>query len=182
MVTEKWKIRSFIFRAATILLTAYCFLLTANAQIDEPPPDAAPPPPKTIPKEEKKLLDSERDLKKRTQLSLKLLDEHLLKAESFSEQSAFQKSLNEIGYYQAILENALGFLNLRDNNSGKVDNNFKRLEIGLRKVIPRLEILRRGMPYNYGYYVRELQKVVRETRAKALEPLFDDSIVPQTKN
>ena len=181
MVNSKWKIRTFIFRASVMLFTAYCLLLTAQAQVDEPPSDAAPPPPKSIPKDEKKSLDALTDLKKRTQLSLELLENHLVKAEQLGGQNDFQNSLNELGNYQAILENALNFLNSRDDGGNKVDNNFKRLEIGLRRTVPRLEILRREMPYSYGYYVRELQKVVRDARSKALDPLFSDSVVRQKK-
>ena len=173
-------------RAQHFLVFHFCFFtfffllaVSARAQVDEPPADVAPPPPIVIPKEQKKILDAEKDLKKRTQLSLKLLDEHLLKAEEFTAQNQFQQSINRLGNYQAVLENAYNFLKMRDNGSGKVDDNFKRLEIGLRKTVSRLEVLRREMPFNYGYYVRELQKVVREIRGKALEPLFDDSIVRQ---
>lgn len=179
MVNGKWKIRVFIFRASVILLTAYCSLLSAQAQIDEPPADAAAPPMNVIPREERKSLDDVKDLKKRTQLSLELLENHLLKAEQLGTQNDFRGSLNELGNYHAILENALKFLNSRDDGGNKVDNNFKRLEIGLRRTIPRLEVLRREMPYSYGYYVRELQKFVRDIRAQALEPLFSNDVVKQ---
>lgn len=182
---QKWKmdiklgnIFSKIFQVVILLLAVNGFLLVAKAQTDDPP-DAAPPPMKVIPKDERKLIDSEKDLKKRTQVSLDLLDAHLLKAEQLSTQSDFQSSINELGNFHAILENVLNYLNSRDDGGNKVDSNFKRLEIGLRKTIPRLEILRRGMPFSYGYYVQKLQKFVREARAKALEPLFDNSIVPE---
>lgn len=179
MENGKWKIRSYIFRAATILLTAYCLLLTVSAQADEPPKDAAPPPMKSIPKDERKSIEAEKDIKKRTKLSLDLLETHLSKAEQLTDQSEFQNALAELGNFHAILENILDYLNRRDDHSDKVDNNFKRLEIGLRKTIPRLEIVRRGMPFNYGYYVQQIQKSVRDARSKALDPLFGDSVIRQ---
>ncbi|MGI8470160.1 MAG: hypothetical protein ACR2N3_17095 [Pyrinomonadaceae bacterium] len=181
MVNGKWKILSFIFRAATILLTAYCLLLTVSAQTDEPPKDAAPPPMKAVPKDERKHLEAEKDIKKRTQLSLDLMETHLSKAEQLTAQNDFQSALDELGDFHGILENALNYLNSRDDGGNKVDNNFKRLEIGLRKTVSRLEILRREMPFSYGYYVRELQKAVRDARAKALDPLFGNSVVPERK-
>ncbi|MGI8555189.1 MAG: hypothetical protein ACR2LT_02380 [Pyrinomonadaceae bacterium] len=172
------------FLCFSFCLFTFYFLLSAapvSAQDDQPPKDAAPPPMRIIPKDERKLLNDERDIKKRTQLALNLMETHLLKAEELGSQNKFQDSLFELGNYNAIRKNALDFLNSRDDHGNKVDNNFKRLEIGLRKTVPRLEILRREMPFNYGYYVRELQKFVRDTRAKALEPLFDDTVVPERK-
>lgn len=164
-------------------LFTFCFLLStpARAQVDEPPKDAAPPPMIFIPKEERKQIEMQKDIKKRTELSIDLLETHLQKAETLSEQSDFQSSLGELGNFHGILANVLDYLNSRDNNSDKVNSNFKRLEINLRKIVPRLEILRRGMPFNYGYYVQKLQKFVRDARSKALDPLFDDSVVPQRK-
>lgn len=176
--TEKFR---YSFCCFCFLTLIFVFSSAVQAQVEEPPADVAPPPVRIIPKDEKKLLDAESDLKKRTQLSLKLLEDHLAKAEQLGGQNEFQKSISELGNYRAILANALDFLNQHDNGGNKVDNNYKRLEIGLRRIVPRLEILRREMPYSYGYYVRQLQKFVREARSKALEPLFDDNIVPQQK-
>ncbi|MGI9035195.1 MAG: hypothetical protein ACR2GD_04045 [Pyrinomonadaceae bacterium] len=136
---------------------------------------------KSIPKDERNRIESEKDMKKRTQLSLDLLETHLAKAEQLTEQNEFQNALNELGNFDGILENVLSFLNSRDNGGNKVDNNFKRLEIGLRKTGPRLEILRREMPFSYGYYVRELQKAVRDARSKALDPLFGNTVIQERK-
>ena len=179
MENGKLKIRPHIFRAAAILLTAYCLLFSVSAQTDEPPKDAAPPPMKSIPKDERKRIEGETDIKKRTQISLDLLETHLAKAEQLTDQNEFQNALDQLSDFHAILENILNFLNSRKDGSDKVDNNFKRLEIGIRKTIPRLEIVRRGMPFSYGYYVQQIQKFVRDARSKALDPLFSDSVVRQ---
>ncbi|MEK7855704.1 MAG: hypothetical protein AAB288_06415, partial [Acidobacteriota bacterium] len=64
---------------------------------------------------------------------------------------------------------------------GKVLNNFKRLEIGLRQFRPRLELIRRGIPSEYEPYLRSLIQYVRDARAKAVEPLFGDSVVPRVR-
>ncbi len=161
--------------ALFILLAALVTPLAAFAQQDEPPADAAPPPLKVISKDERKLLYDQSNLKKRTQLSLDLMETRLKNAEQFAATEKFQDSINELGGFQALLENALSYLNHNDNGSDKIDYNFKRLEIGLRRTVARLEIVRRGLPFKYGFYVQKLQKVVREARAAALEPLFDDS-------
>ena len=179
MENGRWKVNKKVFGVFVFLLTAYCFPLFAQAQTDAPPKDAAPPPMKMIPKDERNRLEAEKDLKKRTRLSLNLLETHLKKAEQLTEQDDYQNALGELGNFQAILENILNFLNAHDNGGGKVRNNFKRLEIGIRPTLPRLEIVRRGMPFSYGYYVQSIQKFVRDARSKALDPLFDDSVVKQ---
>lgn len=172
-----------VFRNSICLLTFYCFLLltAAQAQIDEPPKDAAPPPPRIISKEERKLLDAETNPKKRTELSLELMEIRLKTAEDFAAQNKFQEALNELGSFQALLENVLNYLERKDDGGSKADNNYKRLEIGLRKTGSRIELVRRQMSYKYGYYVLKLQKFVRDARAKAIEPLFSDSVVPEKK-
>ena len=144
---------------------------------DEPPKDAAPPPLKILSKEEKKLLEEETNSKKRTQLSLDLMENRLKAAETSLAENKFQQTINELGGFQALLENALNYLEQKENNN-KTDYNFKRLEIGLRRTVPRLEIIRRELPYKYGFYVQKLQKYVRDARAKAVEPLFGNSVVP----
>lgn len=164
-----------------LLLTGVGSLLTVRAQTDEPPKDAAPPPVRVMSKEERKEIETETSAKKRTELALNLMEIRLRKAEDAANQNQFQITLEELGGYQALLDNALNYLERHDDRSNKIDYNFKRLEIGLRRVVPRLEILRRAMPFNYGYYVVKLQKFVRETRARAMEPLFDDTVVPERK-
>lgn len=168
-----------------LMLLACCLPLTAFAQAESPiqddmPTDAAPPPLKIISPDERKVLDAETGIKKRTQLSLEMMEARLMKAEEFTSQDNYKKSLDNLGGYQAILENTLTYLEKNDNNN-KADSRFKQFEIFLRKQVPRLETLRRTMPYKFGYYVLKLMKVVRETRAKAVEPLFADSVVPQKK-
>jgi hypothetical protein len=72
------------------------------------------------------------------------------------------------------MEDTVAFLEKSDKNKGKVLNNFKRLELGLRGFAPRLEVIRRNLPLRYEYYVRVLLKYLREARTRSVEPLFDD--------
>ena len=166
--------------AIFFLLTGYCSLINLQAQVEEPK-DAAPPPLKILSKDEKKALDSETSLKKRTQLSLDLMELRLKTAEDYAAQSKYQESINELGGFQALLESAMNFLEKNEFGTSKSDFNFKRLEIGLRRTVSRLELVRRELPFKYGFYVQKLQKFVRDARAKAVEPLFGDSVIPDRK-
>ena len=49
----------------------------------------------------------------------------------------------------------------------------------LREFIPRLELLRRGLPFKYGYHVQKMIAYVVDARTEALEPLFADTVIPE---
>ena len=105
------------------------------------------------------------------------MDARLIKATELSSKNQHKESLDELGVFQAILRNAFNFLKRNDNGNKKILNNYKKFEISLRGFMPKLEIIRRDMPIKYGYHVRTLMKFVREARANAVEPLFDDSVI-----
>jgi hypothetical protein len=144
--------------------------------LDEPPADVAPPPLRMLSTADRKTLDSQPNLKKRTEISMQLMETKLASAEKFNTEDNFTQSIKDLSDFQAVLENTFTYLERNDVNN-KADNRFKQLEIFLRRQVPRLETLRRVMPYKYGYYVLKLMKVVRDTRAKAVEPLFAESVV-----
>lgn len=166
----------FSFRLVVLLLVSNCLLSAAYAQ-EEKPKDLVPPPLSVVSKNEKEQLEAQNDIKKRTQLAIELMDARIVKAAEFSSKNKYKESLDELGGFQAILRNAFNFLKRNDNGSKKVLSNFKRFEINLRGFMPKLEIIRREMPIKYGYHVRSLMKYVRDARADAVEPLFDDSVL-----
>jgi len=165
------KFSSFQFR-----INQFSHLAPALAQ-DEPK-DSAPPPLKILYKEEKIQLDAENDVKKRTKLALLFMEARLKRAEEFNAQDNFNGMFTELGGFHAIVDNTLDFLKRNDNGGGKVLNNFKRIELNLRTFLARLEVIRRELPIKYEFYVRGLIKLVRDARTKAVEPMFDDSVIP----
>ncbi len=162
--------------ALFLLLTAHCSLLTAHAQENEPK-DTAPPPLKILSKEETRQLNAETDIKKRTKLALDLMEIRLKKAEQLNSQEQYAEMFDELGGFHALVDKTLDFLDRNDDGSGKVLNNFKRVEMTLRVFLPRLELIRRDLPERYELYVRDLAKFVRRARARAIEPLFGDTVV-----
>jgi len=164
-----------------LLLTACCSPLIVPAQEDEQR-DTAPPPLKIVSKEETRQLNAETDIKKRTKLALDLMEIRLKKAEELNSQERFAEMFDELGGFHALVDKILDFLNRNDNGSGKVLNNFKRVEMSLRAFLPRLELIRRDLPEKYEFYVRDLAKSVRNARARAIEPLFGDTVVKDNNN
>lgn len=169
------------FGGCFLLLTVFSLSLTAHAQQDEPLNATAPPPLKILSKTEKSQLEAVNDLKARTKLALELMEARLLKAESLNAQEQYQEMFTELGSFHALVDNTLDFLSKNNNDSGKVLNNFKRMELSLRKYITRLELIRRDLPIKFELYVRMLVKFIREARTRAVEPLFDDTVVPEKK-
>lgn len=176
MVKDFGQITIFSLRSIILLLISHCLFSAASAQPDKPK-DLVPPPLAVVSKDEKSRLDAESDVKKRTQLAIDLMDARLLKATELSTKNQYKESLEELGGFQSLLRNAFNFLKRNDNGSRKILNNYKRFEISLRGFMPKLEIIRRDMPVKYGYHVRALMKYVRDARADAVEPLFDDTVL-----
>ena len=143
--------------------------------------DVAPPPLKFVSKEELVQLDAVKDVKKRTKLALELMDGRLRQAETEHTQEKYDDMFKQLGGFHGLMDNTLAFLDSSDKDSGKVLNNYKRFEIGLREFRPRLETVRRDLPLRYEFYVRNLIRYLREARAKAVEPLFGNSVVPKPK-
>lgn len=143
--------------------------------------DTAPPPLRLLTQDEKNKIAGETEVKRRTKLVLELMEARLVQAESLNTGQDHDRMFAELGGFHGLIDNMLEFLDGKDKDSRKVLNNFKRFEIGLRGFTPRLEILRREVPARYELYIRSLIKYLREARAKAVEPLFDDTVVPTTK-
>jgi len=164
------------------LLFTFAFLIALPAIAQDDPQEVAPPPLKIISRAEKSQLDAEIDIKRRTKLSLELMELRLISAETFGKQEEYREMFAELGGFHALMDNTINFLNNSDTNKGKVLNNFKRVELSLRKYITRLELVRRDLPIKYESYVRRLVRYVREARTKAVEPMFDDTILPGGNN
>ncbi len=165
-----------------LLFTIY-FLIsnTASTFAQENPMEVEPPPLRIISKEETSKLDAEKDVKNYTKLVVSLMEIHLKQAEAFGVQSQYQEMFSELGAFHSLVDKSLIFLNKHDTDSGKVLNNLKRLEISLRSFLPRLELIRRELPFRYEFYTRKLIVYVRNARSRAIEPFYDDSVVPNVK-
>jgi hypothetical protein len=161
---------------STVVLFAlfFCFGSVAAAAQDDIPPDAAPPPIKHLSKTEKDQLSGVLKVKDRTKLSLELMDSRVSVAEKYLPQEQYEMVFRELGGFHALVDDALTFLTTSDSDKGKILDNFKRFELGLRSFTHRLELIRREMPPQREYYVRILLREMREARAKAVEPLFGE--------
>ena len=177
-----WLRRPAAARLSLSLLVAIVMGISSGAfGQDDPDDDLAPPPLKILNADEKSRLRAESEVKRRTKLSLELMDARLKRAETFDTTENYDEMFFELGAFHGLMDNMLEFLNKSDRYSDKVLNNFKRFEIGLRGFTVRLEIIRHDLPLRYELYVRNLVRNLRAARARAIEPLFDDTVVPNKK-
>ncbi len=160
-----------------VIVFAFIFLcLSKTSFAQEKPDNLVPPPLNVLTKNEKKLLKEETKPKKRTKLALELMETRLLKSKALVDKNKYRGSLDELGGFQALVRNTLKYLKGSQRRKASVKN-FKRFEMTLREFIPQLELIRRDMPVEYSYHVREMIKFVRTTRGKAIEPLYGDTVL-----
>ena len=168
----------------SFLLFTFYFLLCAVSAFAQPeePRDSEPPPLKMISKSEKTRLEAVTEVKERTTLAIALMEVRLKSAEDLNAKESYTEMFTELGGFHGLIDHTLNFLNRNDNGSRKVLNNFKKFEISLRGFLARIENIRRELPLKYEFYVRGLVKQVRDARTRAVEPLFDNTAVPNTKD
>jgi len=168
----------------TLLSISLIFAATADAQITTNVSqtdafDTAPPPMKLLSKDEKTSLESESRPKERTSLTLSLMEARLKTAEKNCTGEDYKGMYDELGGFQALLDNNLDFLLRSSSASNKAIASLKKFEISLHGFAPRIEILRREAPSSHESYLRGLLKHLSDARERALEPLFGDAGEPR---
>jgi hypothetical protein len=168
-----------IMLSATLLLLAFVCPLAAQAQNPQPSPTplTAPPPLKVISKEERQQLDQTKDAKDRLKLSIELADTHLTKAEQLTMQTEYEAALNEVGTYNAVIEDALENLTSLKQDSNKTRDLYKRLELALRADGPRLTAMRRITPLEFAVWIKKVEDFARAGRTEALNSFYGHTVV-----
>ena len=164
-----------------VSLSVITFGQGASTQDEDEYADAAPPPVRAMSKSEQDRLASETDVKDRTKLALELMGARLSRAEEFNAKGDFTQMYNELGGFHALMDETLDFLYYSSKRRNGVLNNFKRFEIGLRSFAPRLGVIRRELPLEYDPYIKSLIRYLRDARSKAVEPMFSDAVVPNSR-
>jgi hypothetical protein len=164
--------RALLFLGLFVSLIALC----CSVQAQEPD-ETAPPPLKMLSKTERGQLTAKAEPKERTSLALQLMEARLRSAEKFRTDENYSLMYAELGGFQALMDNTLDFL-LRSNIAeGKRLNSLKRLEIGLRSFVPRVEEIRRETPANFEPYLKYLIKYIGDVREKAMQSFFSNTVV-----
>lgn len=157
--------------AMLLMISVPCATITHAQGLD----DVAPPPPRTFSNDERaQLAAAERN--KRVPISLTLATNRLVRAEGFTTQQQYAVASTELGAYQAIIEDALGYIQKQLVGSKQRDS-FKRFEQTLRAHTQRIEAIRRITPPFYAVHVATTIKVAQRARTKALDGFFGDEVM-----
>lgn len=173
----KQTVNSLFSLVAVFCLTGFVFGQQAQPVDYQDENETAPPPVFTMSGEEKSQLTNESDLKRRTQLCLSLADARLRRAEEATAREDYQAALTDLGSYQAIIDNHIKFLEQNGYSSGKVRDNFRRMDIMLRSYAPRIETIRRTTPFEFAVHLKSILNFTRDARTRALDSFFSDSIL-----
>lgn len=155
-----------------------CFASFVIAQERLPIQTQAPPPMKFVSSEERDLLEDEKDIKKRSRLTVELAEAKLLRAEQLTNQQEFTAVITELGGYQGLVENIIEFLESFPKDKNKTRDTYKKLEISLRSHIIRIETIRRMTPAEYTNNFKGTIDFIRDARDKALNAFYDDTVIP----
>lgn len=136
-----------------------------------------PPPLITLSQSEASQLKAENDLKQRTILCLQLAGNRLQQAETLTNNADYQDALNALGGYQAVIDDGLNYFKSLKDDSKRVRDNVKRLEIALREHAPRLETIRRSTPFEYSQRLKSILNFARNARSRALSLFFSDTVL-----
>ena len=166
----------------TLVVTAFCAM--ASRQDPRPPDDTAPPPLRTISREERAVINAERDSKDRIKLTLELATAHLTTAENQTTRQEYEKAAAAAGRYWALIEDTFIFLKPMNSDSNKTRDLYKRVELTLRAHGPRLATIRRGTPIEYSVWIKEIEDLARKGRTEALNSFYGHTVVrdPQTES
>jgi hypothetical protein len=173
--------------ALWVLLIVVCVYAPAvNAQDAQPSPTplTAPPPIKLITKAERLQLDQAGDSKGRIRVTIELAALRLARAEQLTKQSNFDAAGDEVGSYEALIEDALTFLSGMKRDSNKTRDLCKRLELALRSHGPRLTTMRRETPLEHAVWIKKTEEFARAARTEVLNTFYGHTVVrePQKTN
>lgn len=158
-------------------LICFCYPTNVTAQ-DDGLDNAAPPPIQIVSKDDLDKLNAQTDIKQKVQLGLSIMNTRLIEAEQQSSRTDYERMFLALGQFHGLMNLCLDFLVKSDNTKGKSLDNFRKFELALKGYQTRIEVIHRELPMRWEEYPRKLIKYVRDGRAKALQPLFTDSIVP----
>ena len=143
--------------------------------------DEGPPPLRYLPQDLRGRLEAERDPKARARLGMIIAEECLMRAEQFAGQDQFVAATGQVGVYEAVVADTIGFLHKPGRANNKLRDIFKRVEITLRAHVTRLESIRRVLPSAHAIYLSDAIDFVRDHRDKALGAFYDDNVIREPR-
>jgi hypothetical protein len=168
------------FRHALILaaqVAATCGISICVMGQQPAPRMPAPPPMRFVSRAERSQLELAKDAKTRLRSTIKLAEDRLIRAESLTNQKAFEEASIEIGGYLGLIGYLREFIGTLDQNKGSTRDIYRHLEIAVRPHIPRLAVLRRSTPASYSAHIRDAEEYIKDTRSEALDSFYGHTVL-----
>jgi hypothetical protein len=159
------------------ILTALCAVASLmTGQEVRTQEQTAPPPLKIVTRQDRILINEEKDSKARVRVILDLAEAHLAKAELQTSHLNYDDAAAEAGKYSALIEEAFTFLRTLKQDSNKTRDLYKRVELTLRAHGPRLSIMRRTTPSAYAIWIKATEDFARRGRTEALNSFYGQTV------
>lgn len=134
---------------------------------------------KFVSRDERARLDGATDPKTHIRLAIDLASEHLNQAEQFIAQKKYEAACEELGRYMGIINYTLRFLSGMNSDKGKTRDLYRHVEITLRGHLPRLAVMRRSTPAEYGINLKDAEDYVRNARSDALDSFYGNTVLKE---
>lgn len=141
----------------------------------------AAPPLEVLSKQERAQLDDSKDEKTRIRRTIEFTALRLQHAQELAKQQKYDSALSELGGYLALIDDALEFLGKMNHDSKKARDLYKQVELTLRADAPRLTVMRRDTPLEYGIRIKEVEERAREGRTEALNAFYGQTVVRESR-
>ena len=137
---------------------------------------------KFVSRDERSQLNQAREPKSRISITLELAADHLTKAEDFTAQKKFDQASEELGCYLGLLENARAFLATMNASKNSTRDLYRHFEFPLRKLPPRLAVMRRSTPADYAVNLKAAEEYTRDTRSDVLDKFYGHTVLREDIN
>lgn len=126
---------------------------------------------------ERSQLDATKDPKTRLKSSIKLAEDRLLRAETLTNQKAYDEASIELGGYLGLIGELRAYIATFDREKGSTRDLYRHMEISVRPHIPRLAVMRRSTPALYSQNLKDAEEYIKDTRAEALDSFYGHSVL-----
>lgn len=163
--------------ALLIQATIACALTTVAAQQPRLPQLPAPPPMHLVSRPDRSALDSSREPKARLRATISLAEDHLRRAEAFTDQKKYNEASSELGCYLGLIDDLRSFIGSMNRDKGSTRDLYRHFEISVRPHVSRIAVMRRTTPVEYAVHLREAEEYIKDARSEALDSFYGQTVL-----
>ena len=130
-----------------------------------------------VTRSERSQLDGTRDPKLRLRTTLSLAEDHLTRAENFTELGKFDEASEELGSYLGLIGDLRDYFTSLNRDKNSTRDLYRHFEMDVRQHIPRLGAIQRRTPPPYLHNLRDAEQFIKDTRAEALDSFYGHSVL-----